>query len=306
MAKAETSQLRHYSTDLLLAASSLTPIQLNAYLVALQYEWDYGHAPEGLVWMRFVQAKNQHQKREVEDIAKRYSDLPYTRKIRKQKTAKPQIEEAEILESDDQQYVGQDAAQDVAQHTAQDVAAGLNPNAHNAAGGGNEPPSSSASSSTPNKTKYTPLPPEMRAVGIPANAEDEARSEIARAITVALGWGIAPSQTLADRATSAAANLLKLAQDYGEAYAPNRELIAGFDAYTKAQRWTRKWSEAALVAHWKAYVDSTAKKATSTAPPRTACPDCVDPTQPGWHWKNADGTGGLVETDCKAQGEKNG
>ncbi|WP_143552503.1 hypothetical protein, partial [Salmonella enterica] len=70
MAKAEISQLRHYSTDLLLAASSLTPIQLNAYLVALQYEWDYGHAPEGLVWFRFVQAKNQHQKREVEDIAK--------------------------------------------------------------------------------------------------------------------------------------------------------------------------------------------------------------------------------------------
>jgi hypothetical protein len=151
-------QFQVYNTDLILCGNLLTYFQRAVYQHALQYEWDFGHAPEGIVWTRFERAVNQHQKAEIEDLARRYESLPLTAKMREQRAGKLKTKAQKV-------GVGSQVGSQVGSSSAlNDNPNVINENAPEDAG--KRPPSSNSSNSSSSKNKTLEEKKEKQTVSV--------------------------------------------------------------------------------------------------------------------------------------------
>ena len=82
----DPGQAQIFLTDLLLLRRGLSDFQVMVLMEAMQYEWQYGHAPQGeIVWRRLARPKNKREKSEITELIKLYERVPLVQKLRLQK-----------------------------------------------------------------------------------------------------------------------------------------------------------------------------------------------------------------------------
>jgi len=79
----DPGQAQIFLTDLLLLRRGLSDFQVMVLMEAMQYEWQYGHAPQGeIVWRRLARPTNGQQKSELVELINDYDAHPLVVKLR--------------------------------------------------------------------------------------------------------------------------------------------------------------------------------------------------------------------------------
>lgn len=79
----DPGQAQIFLTDLLLLRRGLSDFQVMVLMEAMQYEWQFGHAPAGeIIWRRLARPTNGQQRAELVELINEYDAHPLVAKLR--------------------------------------------------------------------------------------------------------------------------------------------------------------------------------------------------------------------------------